>query len=147
MIFIMHDNKAFTQVNQLSPLVLAFIGDSVFDLFIRSRLVMRKSVSAHKMHIKATGYVKAAAQSRIALSLHDKLNEEEKLVFRRGRNAKSATVPKNADIMDYRHSTAIEAVIGYLYLSGKEERLMELLEMAAEVIEMEGKEKDEHKKE
>ena len=129
-------------INQLSPLVLAFVGDSVFDLFIRSRLAMKKNESAHKMHVRAIGYVKAAAQSRIVRELQDKLTEEEEIIFKRGRNAKSATVPKHADILDYRRATAFEAVLGYLYLLGRQERLTELLNMAAEVIEQKGKEED-----
>lgn len=129
-------------VSQMNPLVLAFVGDSVFDLFIRSRLAVQKNESAHKLHVKATNYVKAAAQSKIVAAVHDKLNEEEKAIFRRGRNAKSATIPKNADILDYRRATAFEAVIGYLYLLGRNERLLQLLSMAAEAIELEGETKN-----
>lgn len=134
----MEHRKKPRSVTQLSPLVLAFVGDSVFDLFIRSRLAMKKSESAHKLHVKATAYVKAAAQSKIVGELYDKFTDEEKNVFRRGRNSKSATVPKNADVLDYRRATALEAVLGYLYLLDKKDRLSELLEMAAEVIELEG---------
>lgn len=133
-------------VNQLSPLVLAFVGDSVFDLFIRSRLAMKKKESAHHLHVKATSYVKASAQSKISGALQDKLDDEEKMIYRRGRNAKSATIPKNADILDYRRATAFEAVLGYLYLSGKNERLSALLSMAAEVIELEGEHENDRKK-
>lgn len=125
-------------VSQMNPLVLAFVGDSVFDLFIRSRLAVKKNESAHKLHVKATKYVKAAAQSKIVAVVLDKLTDEEMAVFRRGRNAKSATIPKNADILDYRRATAFEAVIGYLYLLGRNERLTQLLNMAAEAIELEG---------
>lgn len=134
-------------VNQLPPLVLAFVGDSVFDLFIRSRLAMKKNESAHKLHVKATSYVKAAAQSKISGVLHDIFTDEEKAIFRRGRNAKSATIPKNADVQDYHRATAFEAVLGYLYLLGRYERLMELLNMAADVIELEEKEDNGRKKE
>lgn len=140
----MNDGKTWvcSDVSRLSPLVLAFVGDSVFDLFIRSRLAMRKNESAHKMHVKAIAYVKAAAQSKIVRVLHEKLTEEEKNIFRRGRNTKSATVPKNADIQDYRRATAFEAVLGYLYLLGRQERLNELLAMAAGIIEQEGEGED-----
>ncbi|HZK28238.1 MAG TPA: ribonuclease III domain-containing protein [Thermoclostridium sp.] len=123
------------QVNQLSPLVLAFVGDAVFDLFVRSRLTMKKRESAHKLHVGTTKYVKAAAQSRISKELHDKFTDEEKAIFRRGRNSKSATIPKHADVLDYRRSTAFEAVLGYLYLLGRQERLLEILNMAVKVIE------------
>lgn len=125
-------------INQLSPLVLAFVGDSVFDLFIRSRLVMKKRESAHKMHVKAINYVKASAQSKIVSELLDRLNDDEKIIFKRGRNSKSATIPKHADVLDYRRATAFEAVLGYLYLSGMYERLEEILNLAAEIIEREG---------
>jgi len=134
-------------INQLSPLVLAFVGDSVFDLFIRSRLVMKKRESAHKMHVKAINYVKASAQSKIISELLDKLNEEEKIIYKRGRNSKSATVPKHADVLDYRRATAFEAVLGYLYLLGKYERLEEIMNMAAEIIEEEGDKTDGEKEE
>jgi len=125
-------------ISQLSPLVLAFVGDSVFDLFIRSRLVMKKRESAHKMHLKAINYVKASAQSKIVSELLDRLNDDEKIIFKRGRNSKSATIPKHADVLDYRRATAFEAVLGYLYLSGMYERLEEILNLAAEIIEREG---------
>lgn len=99
---------------------------------------MKKNESPHKMHIKATGYVKAEAQGRIALCLYDMLDDEEKKIFRRGRNTNPATVPKNADMIDYRHATAFETVLGYLYLMGEYERLNKLMNIAAEIIEQEG---------
>ena len=73
---------------QLSPLVLAFVGDSVFDLFVRSRLVMKRKESAHRMHVKAINYVRASAQSRIVSELYDRLNDDEKIIFRRGKKLK-----------------------------------------------------------
>ncbi len=134
-------------ISQMNPLVLAFVGDSVFDLFIRSRLALQKNESAHKLHVKATGYVKAAAQSKIAAAVQETLDDEEKAIFRRGRNAKSATIPKNADILDYRRATAFEAVVGYLYLLGRNERLLQLLNIAAEAIELEGEDQHARKRE
>lgn len=122
-------------IKRLSPLVLALVGDSVFDLYIRSRLAMRRNESAHKLHVRAISYVSAGAQSRIVNVLYGSLSDEEKAIFRRGRNTKSATVPKNADVLDYRRATAFEAVLGYLYLLGRTERLNELLNMAAEAVE------------
>ncbi len=132
------DENSLKHIKQLSPLMLAFVGDSVFDLFIRSRLAMRKNESPHKMHIKATSYVKAEAQGRIALRLYDMLDDEEKKIFRRGRNSNPATVPKNADMTDYRHATALETVLGYLYLTGNYGRLNKLMNAAAGIIEQEG---------
>ena len=86
------------------------------------------------MHVKATRYVKASAQSRIVEVVYDKFTDEENRIPSR-RNAKSATIPKHADVIDYRRSTAFEAVLGYLYLIGRKERLLEILDMAAKVIE------------
>lgn len=144
----MKTEKADIQfVNQLSPLVLAFVGDSVFDLFVRSRLVMKRKESAHRMHVKAINYVRASAQSRIVSELYDRLNDDEKIIFRRGRNSKSATVPKHADVLDYRRATAFEAVLGYLYLLGKYDRLEEILNMSADIIEQEGEDPDGKKEE
>lgn len=128
--------KNLLHVKQMSPLVLAWVGDSVFDLFVRCRLAAKKkSESAHKMHVKAINYVSAGAQSKIVNVLYDLLNDEEKAIFRRGRNSKSATIPKHADVLDYRRATAFEAVLGYLYLLGNQERLNVLLNMAVDVIE------------
>lgn len=128
--------KGSIQVKQLSPLVLAWVGDSVFDLFIRCRLAMRKNETAHKLHVKAISYVSAEAQSKIVSMLYDRLNDEEKAIFKRGRNSKSATIPKHADVLDYRRATALETVLGYLHLCGKKERLDELLSAAADIIEL-----------
>lgn len=119
----------------LQPAVLAFIGDAVFNLFIRERLVKKTGGTSHKLHIDATRYVKASSQSKMAKILIANFNEEEASIFRRGRNAKSTTVPKNADVRDYHYATALEAVMGYLYLTGQKQRLDLMLEQAAEVIE------------
>ncbi|HOK42253.1 MAG TPA: ribonuclease III domain-containing protein [Thermoclostridium caenicola] len=123
------------QVRLLQPAVLAFVGDAVFNLFIRERLVRRKQASSHQLHIDATRYVKAASQSRIAREMQKDFNEDEAFVFRRGRNAKSTTIPKNANVQDYHYATAFEAVLGYLYLTGQTERLDTFLEQAASIIE------------
>lgn len=123
------------QIRLLQPAVLAFVGDAVFNLFIRERLVRKKRASSHQLHIDATKYVKAAAQSRIAREIQKDFNEDEAFVFRRGRNAKSTTIPKNADVQDYHYATALEAVMGYLYLTHQLERLDGFLEQAASIIE------------
>ena len=108
----------------LSPLQLALIGDGVYELFIRNSILSKNlELSAHKMHVKAIGYVKAKSQSSIMHEIEDKLTENESYIFKRGRNAKSATVPKNADVRDYRMATGFEALVGYLYLIGDTERL------------------------
>ena len=108
----------------LNPLQLALIGDAVYELYIRNYILANNiSLSAHKIHVKAIGYVKAKNQSAIMHSLEEELTEEESYIFKRGRNAKSATVPKNADVRDYRMATGFEALVGYLYLTGNFEKL------------------------
>ncbi|WP_133016763.1 Mini-ribonuclease 3 [Clostridium cuniculi] len=108
----------------LNPLQLALVGDGVYELFIRNSILSNNlELSAHKMHVKAIGYVKAKSQSAIMHEIEDKLTENESYIFKRGRNAKSATVPKNADVRDYRMATGFEALVGYLYLIGDTERL------------------------
>jgi ribonuclease-3 family protein len=128
-------NENTDEIRLLQPAVLAFIGDAVFNLFVRERLVRKKRASSHQLHIDATRYVKAASQSRIARELQKDLNEDEAFIFRRGRNAKSTTVPKNANLQDYHYATALEAVMGYLYLTHQKERLDGFLERAASIIE------------
>ncbi|MDF2520202.1 MAG: hypothetical protein K0R84_830 [Clostridia bacterium] len=117
-----------TDIRMYNPLVLAYIGDAVYDTFVRSLLVSGGSMQVAKLHKRAIGYVQAKAQAAIIEKLHDTLTEDELDIVRRGRNTKSATVPKNADINDYRYATGFEALIGYLYLTGNIKRLMELFE-------------------
>ena len=116
----------------LSPLVLAYIGDTVYDLFVRTYLISTTTHTAHGLHVKAAGYVCAASQARAYHAIADKLTEDETAVFKRGRNMHSATVPKNADVGDYRTATGLEALFGYLYLSGEDERLTQLMAMIFE---------------
>ena len=118
--------KEFTEkeARLLNTLQLALVGDGVYELFIRNSILSNNlELSAHKMHVKAIGYVKAKSQSLIMHEIEDKLTENESYIFKRGRNAKSATVPKNADVRDYRMATGFEALVGYLYLIGDTERL------------------------
>ena len=116
-------------VTSLSALALAFVGDSVFDLFIRTMLV-GSGKKVKDLHREAVGYVKASAQAAILKRLEPELTPKERHVVRNARNTKVNTVPKHADIMDYHYSTAFEALLGYLYLSGQNERLNEILLMA-----------------
>ena len=110
----------------ISPLNLAYVGDSIMDLIVRTELVRAGSEPVNVMHKKASAVVNAANQSRMAGVLEPLFTEDEAAVYRRGRNAKSATHAKNASILDYRRATGLEAVFGYLYLKGEYERLMEL---------------------
>lgn len=114
---------------QMSPLVLAYIGDTVYDLYVRTMLVKSTTLSAHGLHMRAAKLVCAKAQAEAFRKVESMLSEDELAVFRRGRNAHMGTVPKNAQIIDYRHATGFEAVVGYLYLLGKDERLSELMEI------------------
>lgn len=113
---------------QLNPLVLAFIGDAVYELFIRTFLVENnKEFSANKLHLKTIEYVKAHSQSEFMKKILDNLNEEELTIYKRGRNAKSPSVPKNADVQEYRTATGLEALIGYLYLTENRDRLQYII--------------------
>ncbi|MGE5329108.1 MAG: Mini-ribonuclease 3 [Deltaproteobacteria bacterium] len=115
---------------ELSPIVLAYIGDALFELFIRIHLVGEGEVKASQLHKKSISFVKAHAQAEILRKISNLLTEEEKDVVRRARNVKPASPPKNADIMDYRYATGFEALIGYLYFTQKHERLMEILKLS-----------------
>ncbi|MDO5040389.1 Mini-ribonuclease 3 [Clostridium sp.] len=112
------------EARRLNPLQLALVGDAVYEVFIRGYILSNNTeLSAHKIHKKAIGYVKAKSQSDIMHNIEGELTEEELYIFKRGRNAKSATVPKNADVRDYRMATGFEALVGYLYLINDEKRL------------------------
>lgn len=110
-----------------SPLVLAYIGDGIYDLIIRTVVVNRGNTQANKLHRKTSSLVKAAAQSAMIDALMELLTEEEKAVYKRGRNAKSATMAKNATMADYRKATGFEALMGYLYLDNQWERMVYLI--------------------
>ncbi len=122
-------SKKIEDVNMLSPLVWAYIGDSVYELFIRTNLVNTSNAKPHKLHIESIKYVKAKAQADILEKIYDVLTDKEKDIVRRGRNTENHHVAKNSNVADYVKSTAFEALIGYLYLSYQDERLSEILEM------------------
>ncbi len=114
-----------------SPLVLAYIGDSVYEAFTRKKVLEENpNLPAHKLHKENVKYVKAEAQSKAMEKIEPMLTETELAIYKRGRNAKSATVPKNANLVDYRRATGFEALIGFLELSGQHERLLEIMETA-----------------
>ncbi len=121
--------KNESEVNLMSPLVWAYVGDSVYELFIRTHLVETTKLKPHRLHIETIKYVKAKAQADILEKLQDVLTEKEKEIVRRARNAENHHLPKNADPADYMHATAFEGLIGYLYLSEQKERLEEILNM------------------
>ncbi len=119
--------KNKTEVNLMSPLVWAYVGDAVYELYIRNYLVNTTKLNPHKLHIEAINYVKAGAQASILEQLMDELTEEEKDIVRRARNTQNHHLPKNADVREYMYSTAFEGLIGYLYLTKQEERLYDIL--------------------
>lgn len=114
---------------QLGPLVLAYIGDTVFDLYIRTELIASTDLTAHGLHMAAAKRVCASAQAEAYRRIESALTEEELAVYRRGRNGHMGTIPRNASIGDYRSATGLEAVIGWLYLKGCDERMNELMRM------------------
>lgn len=122
------------EINTLSSLTLAFLGDSVYEMFIRTKILSQGNRPANELHKIAVSYVKAKAQATAAHKILENLNEEETQIYKRGRNTNIHTVPKNADMADYRHATALEALIGYLYLKGNQERLYEILNLAFETL-------------
>lgn len=117
-------------VNQMQPLVWAYIGDAIYEVYIRNYLVQTTKYKPHKLHIEATKFVKASAQAKILKRLEEMLNEEEQDVVRRTRNTKNHHLPKNANVQDYMYATAFEGLIGYLHLTKQEERLNKILELS-----------------
>ena len=116
--------------SQYSPLTLAYIGDAVFDLVVRSVLVSRHNMQPTRLHRAAASVVKAPTQARMAEYLQEMFDDEEKGVYRRGKNASPNHQAKNASREDYMKATGFEAVIGYLYLTGRQERILELVSAA-----------------
>ena len=112
----------------MNPLVLAFIGDSVQTLYVRTRLALSSAAKAGALHLQASAVVKATAQARNAEELLPVFSEEEESIYRRARNNHSAHRAKNANETDYHKASGLEAVIGYLYLTGKDERLEYILD-------------------
>jgi ribonuclease III family protein len=123
---------------QLNSLALAYVGDAIYEVYVRRHLIQSGKVKPNQLHREGTAYVSAKAQCKILFRIMDEklLTDEEHAVVMRGRNAKSGTVPKNTDVQTYHYSTAFEALMGYLYLSGKKERLEELILKAFEFVEV-----------
>lgn len=117
----------------LNPLVLAYIGDAVYEVYIRAHIIKTGMAKTNALHKEATTFVSAKAQSKILTKIEENLNEKEAEIVRRGRNAHSNTIPKNATIADYKKATAFEALIGYLFLSKENERLEEIIKIAINI--------------
>ena len=120
-------NLQEVDADSYSPLVLAFIGDCVYDLVIKSMITSRGNKQVHKLHEETSRFVQASTQSLMMRTMQQHLTEEEHAIYRRGRNAKSVSPAKNQSITDYRRATGFEALLGYLYLKKDYERLMALV--------------------
>ena len=112
---------------QLSPLVLAYVGDTIYALYVRTQLILTTDATAHGLPMQAAQRVCAKGQAEALRRIWDQLTEEEQGVYKRGRNSHMGTVPKNAAIQDYRAATGLEALLGYLYLGGQDQRLTQLM--------------------
>jgi ribonuclease-3 family protein len=122
---------------QLNSLALAYMGDAIYETYVRHHLIQSGKVKPNQLHREGTKYVSAKAQCSILFQMlnEERLTEEEQAVVMRGRNAKSATVPKNTDVQTYRYSTAFEALMGHLFLLEQKERLEELIELSFSYVE------------
>ncbi|MGB8455658.1 MAG: ribonuclease III domain-containing protein [Anaerocolumna sp.] len=123
----MQMNLPDADLKTYSPLTLAFIGDVVYDLIIRTLIVENGNAPVNKLHKQVSNLVKAPAQMEMFHKIEDKLTEEELAIFKRGRNAKSFTSAKNASITEYRAATGFEALIGYLYLNNEFTRILDII--------------------
>ena len=119
-------------IRTYSPLVLAYIGDGIYELMVRTVLVGQGNRQASTLHKKASSYVKASTQSAMILAVQVELTEEEHQVYKRGRYAKTVTMAKHASMHDYRHATGFEALMGYLYLTNQSKRMIDLIKMGME---------------
>lgn len=119
---------------ELPSLVLAYVGDAVYELAVRTHLVKAGFVKVDRLHSESIKYVRAGAQAKVIKALEGTLTREEAAVARRGRNAKSTHVPRSAGVIEYRHSTALESLIGYLYLKGDSDRLCKIIALALEMV-------------
>jgi ribonuclease-3 family protein len=125
---------AVASPEHISPLALAYIGDAVLELYVRTYLVHSGKQNVNALHKKAIQYVNASAQANLLRKLEESLSEEEMVIAKRGRNAKSGHIPKNADMLDYRYSTGLECLIGYLYLKEDCRRLDEIFQALQQLV-------------
>lgn len=125
-------------VHSYSPLTLAYIGDSIYDLIIKSLVINQGNRQVNKLHKETSMYVQASTQSLMMRAMQEELTEEEHAVYKRGRNAKSVSPAKNQSITDYRRATGFEALLGYLYLKKEWKRMLDLVKIGLDSL----KEKD-----
>ncbi|MBO8172729.1 MAG: Mini-ribonuclease 3 [Bacillaceae bacterium] len=119
----------------VNSLALAYMGDAVLEVYVRSHLIAEGSVRPNRLHRDAIRYVSARAQADVVRKIFERFTEDEQDIIKRGRNAKSATVPKNVSVSDYRLSTGFECLIGYLYLQGNQPRLDQIMDWLFETVE------------
>ncbi|MBE5922225.1 MAG: ribonuclease III [Lachnospiraceae bacterium] len=117
-----------------SPLTLAYIGDSIYEVVIRTYVIGNGNRPPHKLHKESSQLVKAATQRQMIMGMLEELTSEEASVYRRGRNAQSGTIAKNATVSDYRKASGFEALIGWLYITGQTERMLELIYRGCEIV-------------
>jgi len=127
-------------INQIPVLSIAYLGDAIYESYIREYLVKEERKHPKHLHKNAIKYVSARSQAAIFHQIFELLRDDEKEIALRGRNAKSATVPKNTSVIDYRYSTAWETLIGYLHLQGKIDRLLELIALSIKIANQANKE-------
>ena len=133
-------------VKQYSPLTLAYIGDGIYDLVIRTVVVEQGNARVNQLHRHVSSMVKAGAQAKVVRIIEPLLSEEEMGIYKRGRNAKSYTMAKNASVTEYRMATGLEALMGYLYLLGRMDRILELIEVGlGDALSLHKNEKGENK--
>lgn len=121
-------NRPKEEVELMSPLTWAYIGDAVYELYIRNKLINETNLKPHKLHIEAIRYVKAKSQAEKLNEIYESLTDEENDIVRRGRNTQNHHLPKNSNVQEYMYATAFEALIGYLYLTKQNTRLKEILD-------------------
>ena len=122
-------NRTDEVVNLLPPLTWAYVGDCVYELYIRTKLVNETKMKPHQLHIEAIKHVKAKSQAELLQKIEDELTDEEKNIVRRTRNTQNHHVPKNSNVQEYMYATAFEGLIGYLYLTKQNERIKYLLNL------------------
>lgn len=124
-------------IREYSPLTLAYIGDSIYDLIIKSLVINRGNKPVQKLHKETSSLVQASAQSMMMRAMQEELTDEERAVYKRGRNAKSVSPAKNQSITDYRRATGFEALLGYLYLKEDWKRMLDLVKIGLDSLEKE----------
>lgn len=126
-------NLSLAEVKIMNPLTLAYIGDAVYEIYIRKYLILKHPLKVNELNKKCTKFVKATAQKNVVSSIEGELTEEEIRIIKRGRNSSPKTVPKHTQLIDYKLATGFEALLGYLYLLGNQKRLEYIIEKAIKI--------------